>query len=85
MAPAALHRQSEPMSVSRRFIIVSSRLLTASMAPLAIGMCLDVYLVARVIVQTQTVAVMVAVSLLDTCLVFWLLLPRIEHKSRRRA
>lgn len=85
MAPAALHRQSEPMSVSRRFVIVSSRLLMASMAPLAIGICLDVYLVARVIVQTQIVAVAVAVSLLGVFLVFWLLLPRIERESRRRA
>src|SRR5678815_3624575 len=34
MAPAALHRQTEPMAVSRRFITISSRLLMASMAPL---------------------------------------------------
>jgi len=30
MAPAALHRQSEPMSVSRQFITTSSRLIMAS-------------------------------------------------------
>ena len=63
----------------------ASRLLMASMAPLAIGICLDVYLVARVIVQTQMVAATVAVSLLGVFLVFWLLLPRIERESRRRA
>src|SRR5438045_1935073 len=37
MAPAALHRQMEPMAVSRRFIRISSGLLMASMAPLAVG------------------------------------------------
>ncbi len=42
MAPAALHRQTEPEAVSRRFITISSRLLMASMAPLAVGICLDV-------------------------------------------
>jgi hypothetical protein len=49
MAPAPLHRQTEPMAVAKRVITISSRLLMASMAPLAIGICLDVYLVARVI------------------------------------
>src|SRR5256885_462626 len=53
MAPAALHRQTEPRSVSKRFITISSRLLMASMAPLAVGICLDVYLVARVIAGSQ--------------------------------
>src|SRR5512132_3478766 len=31
MSPAALHRQTEPLSVSRRFISMSSRLLMASL------------------------------------------------------
>jgi len=53
MAPAALHRQTEARSVSTRFITVSSRLLMASMIPLALGICLNVYLVARVIVGSR--------------------------------
>jgi hypothetical protein len=76
MAPAALHRQTEPRSVSKRFIVISSRLLMASMAPLAIGICLDVYLVARVIVGSELVAAMVAVPLFGVFVAFWLLLPR---------
>src|SRR6186713_728150 len=40
MSPAALHRQTEPLSVSRRFISASSRLLMASLIPLAVGICL---------------------------------------------
>ena len=51
MAPAALHRQTEPMAISQRFIDISSRLLMASMAPLAIGICLDVYVIARIIAR----------------------------------
>lgn len=76
MAPAALHRQTEPEAVSRRFITISSRLLMASMAPLAIGICLDVYVVARVIVGSRGVAGVVATSLLGVFIAFWLLLPR---------
>ena len=82
MAPAALHRQTEPEAVSRRFITISSRLLMASMAPLAAGICLDVYLVARVIVGSRGVPGVVAASLLGVFIVFWLLLPRAVRRMR---
>jgi hypothetical protein len=81
MSPAALHRQTEPEAVSRRFITVSSRLLMASMAPLALGICLDVYVVARVIADSRGIAGIVATLLLAVFIAFWLLLPR----SVRRA
>jgi hypothetical protein len=82
MAPAALHRQVEPQAVSRRFITISSRLLMASMAPLAVGICLDVYLVARIIVGSPGIAGMVAALLLGVFTVFWLLLPRVVRRRR---
>jgi len=81
MAPTAVHRQTEPASVSRRFITISSRLLMASMIPLAIGICLDVYIVARVIVDSRGVAAIVAASLLAVFIVFWLLLPRAVRRA----
>jgi Family of unknown function (DUF6328) len=81
MAPTAVHRQTEPESVSRRFITISSRLLMASMIPLAIGICLDVYIVARVIVDSRGVAGIVAGSLLAVFIVFWLLLPRAVRRA----
>jgi hypothetical protein len=82
MAPAALHRQTEPTAVSRRFIMISSGLLMASMAPLAAGICLDVYVVARVIVRSRGVAGVLAASLLGVFIVFWLLLPRAVRRRR---
>jgi hypothetical protein len=81
MAPAAVHRQREPEAISRRFITISSRLLMASMIPLAIGICLDVYIVARVIVDSRGVAGIVAASLLAIFIVFWLLLPRAVRRA----
>jgi DMSO reductase anchor subunit len=81
MAPAALHRQSEPMSVSRGFIASSSRLLMASMVPLAAGICLDVYVIARVILGTSVGAVVVSLLLLGVFIVFWRVLPQ---RARRR-
>jgi hypothetical protein len=85
MAPAALHRQTEPRAVSGRFIAISSRLLMASMAPLAIGICLDVYLIARVIVGSGRIASMVAAPLLGVFIVFWFLLPRAVRGRRDAA
>ena len=84
MTPAALHNQTEPLAVSSRFIRISSRLLMASLAPLALGLCLDIYLVARVIVGTRGVAATVAASLLGVFIVLWLVLPRLS-RSRSTA
>jgi hypothetical protein len=82
MAPAALHRQTEPEAISRRFITISSRLLMASMVPLAAGICLDVYVVARVIVGSRGVAGAIAGSLVGVFIVFWLLLPRAVRRRQ---
>ena len=82
MAPAALHRQTEPMAVSRRFIVISSRLLMASMAPLTVGLCLDVYVVARVIVDARGIAAAIAVALLGVFIAFWFVLPRFARLPR---
>ena len=76
MAPAALHRQTEPMAISQRFIDISSRLLMASMAPLAVGICLDVYVIARIIARSSGGAGVVAAFLFGVFLVFWVLVPR---------
>ena len=83
MAPAALHRQSEPMSVSREFIATSSRLLMASMVPLAASICLDVYVIARVILGTTSGAGIVAALLLGVFVVFWRLIPQAARRRRR--
>jgi hypothetical protein len=83
MAPAALHRQSEPMSVSRQFITTSSRLLMASLIPLSAGICLDVYVIARVILGTKAGAAVVAVILLVVFVVFWRVIPQRARRRRR--
>jgi hypothetical protein len=85
MAPAAVHRQTEPLAVSRRFIAVSSRLLMASMVPLAVGICVDVYIVARVIIGSRLDAELVAAGLLVVFIVFWMVVPRIGRRSRGAA
>jgi Family of unknown function (DUF6328) len=83
MAPAALHRQSEPRSVSERFINVSSTLLLAGMFPLALGISLDVYLISAMIMGTPEAGGLMAGALLLVFAALWLWLPARERRLRR--
>lgn len=76
MSPAALHRRTERRVISEAFIALSSRLLSWSMAPLAIGTALDVYLVARLITRQPVQALAFAVGVLLTFILLWFFLPR---------
>jgi hypothetical protein len=51
MTPAAIHRRLGVRRVTERFLVVSTRLLLASMVPLALGIALDFYLIARLVVD----------------------------------
>ena len=80
IAPAAVHRHMDPLVVSRRFITISSALLMASMAPLAAGICLDVYIVGRVILGGSAGAALIAGLTLLVFIVFWLVVPRMARR-----
>lgn len=83
MAPAALHRQAEPRSVSERFIHVASRLLLWGMLPLALGISLEVYLIGQMILENETWAVAVAAGAFVLFSLFWLGLPVLERRKWR--
>jgi hypothetical protein len=82
MTPAATHRQWNPCQVSLAFIRLSTRLLVWSMAPLALGLCLDFYLVARVITGATHVA-WFAGALLAVFAGLWFVLPRLVGRGAR--
>lgn len=75
MTPAAFHRQTGPDEVTHHFLQLSGRLLLASMPPLALSVCADVYLIARVILGSPGAALCAAL-LLALYLLLWFLLPR---------
>jgi hypothetical protein len=81
MSPAAYHRQSGPDEISETFIRLSTRLLLWSMPPLAVGICLDFYLIARIILNSGLVPLLAAGMLLGF-LSLWFLLPRIRSLQR---
>ncbi|HEX7153734.1 MAG TPA: DUF6328 family protein [Thermoanaerobaculia bacterium] len=81
MTPAAWHRLRHPRSVSDHFVRVSSRLLLASMLPLATSISLEVYLVARVILKSTSGALAVAAGAFATFATLWLLLPALWKRG----
>jgi hypothetical protein len=80
MTPAAIHRQTQQRQVSERFIWISSRFVLASMFPLAIALCLDMYLIGVVILGRTALSVAFAAALLACIFLLWILVP-----SRERA
>ena len=75
MAPASLHRQAEPRFATERFLRVGTRLLLAAMFPLSTSICLDVFLVARIVWQRSGVAVAISAVMLVMFFALWSLLP----------
>jgi hypothetical protein len=78
MTPAAVHRQSQQRRVSERFIWLSSAFLVASMYPLAAGVCLDIYLIARIVLESKPAAAAIAAAVLLIFLGLWIAVPRRE-------
>jgi hypothetical protein len=83
MAPAAVHRCTQQRDVSERFVWLSSRLLRASMLPLAAAVCLDLFLIAGRIVDDDRVAWVVAAAQALVFAGLWVALPWSE--ARRQA
>jgi len=75
MTPAAYHRQMGARQVTDRFVRISTRLLLTSMVPLAISICIDFYLVGRIVAGRGWVA-SVAIVLFVLFLCLWFVLPR---------
>jgi hypothetical protein len=80
MTPAALHRQTQPTEVSERFIWVASRLLLASMLPLVLGLCFEVYVVSMVVAGSAAVAFALAALTAALFGALWIALPRYERR-----
>ncbi len=75
VAPAAYHRQAKHQ-ISKHFIELSSSLIAWAMPPLAIGTCLDVYLVTRVIVGSTEVSIAVTAVIFSLYAWTWFILPQ---------
>jgi uncharacterized protein DUF6328 len=75
MTPAALHRQNGPREVTDTLVRVSSRLLLWSMAPLALSIAIDFYLVSRIITGRRLTCLL-ATAIFAFFSGLWFVLPR---------
>lgn len=80
MTPAAYHRIAERGRVSRRMIVLSSRLITAGLVPLMFGIALDVYVVCVAAMGDPRLGVAGAAVVLAVFTTLWFVFPI----SRRR-
>jgi hypothetical protein len=81
MTPAAYHRQTGPRVVTAAFVRLSSRLLVASMVPLALGIALDVYVVGGVIIS-KPIAAVLALLLTGCFFGLWFVWPHLRRGAR---
>jgi hypothetical protein len=82
LTPAAYHRQIDHVSITRRFIDVSTRLMLWSMASLALSIGLDLYLVSRLILHNTLASLLIMLGLFVLFIFLWLVLPRSELLKR---
>jgi hypothetical protein len=81
MTPAAYHRQKHTHKATEKFVRISSRLLLWSMPPLAVSLCLEFYLICRVILGGG-VGVWLAAALFALLFFLWFVLPRVTVLDR---
>jgi hypothetical protein len=85
LAPAAYHRQAERDRISRRFVDMSSRLLSLAMLPFIAGVCLDTYLLGRLIIDGNRVpSLLAALGLCAVLTGLWFVWPGLHGRRRRR-
>jgi hypothetical protein len=79
-APVAYHRQAKH-HVSVHFIRLGSRFLEMALTPLAVGTCMDIYIVAKIITTSIPIAILIALLLFCMYLGIWFIYPRIRSKN----
>ena len=84
MAPAAYHRQAERGCISRRFVDLTSVLLTLSLVPLTVGIVIDTYLIGWLVLGKDGLSLGLAAALLVVLVGLWFVLPQLGNHPRRR-
>lgn len=80
MTPAAYHRQMERGWVTRRFVDLTSLLLTLSLAPLILGLGCDAFILVRLVGGADGLALTGAGGVIVVLGALWFILPRLLGK-----
>ena len=84
MTPAAYHRQVLPRQASSSFLLLASRFISAAMVPLAAGLAIDVYLVAKVITDQGAFSAVLALGIFAALAMLWFGYPQWRASARHR-
>ena len=84
MTPAAYHRIAERGRTSSRFTALASWLIAAAMAPLALSIALDAFVVSMMIAGNPVVGALIGASLATMFVAMWFVWPTVEARRRRR-
>jgi hypothetical protein len=84
MTPAAYHRIAESGSMSPFFVSLASSLVAAAMLPLMIALCIDVYLLGRVILGKAEIAGAIGITLFVLFGLLWYAFPLAMYWRRSR-
>jgi hypothetical protein len=80
MAPAAYHRMQGARHVTQRFIRVSSRLLLLALGPLALGLSLDVFLLGKLVLESDGIAMALGAFVFAVMIFMWYVFPRVATR-----
>jgi hypothetical protein len=82
MTPAAYHRQVLRNTVTQEFVALSGRFLLWSMFPLMAAICLDFYLIGKLVLGDTFSSAILTALLFTVFVVPWFLLPRVSRLRR---
>jgi DMSO reductase anchor subunit len=85
MTPAAIHRRTGSLRVTKKFIQSSARLLLWSMFPLLTGICLDFYLISRIITKSVPLALLFAFIIFGLFVLLWFVFPRLSFRKQEES
>jgi hypothetical protein len=80
LAPAAYHRIAEPDQISNYFCRFGSQCLSICLAPLAVGLCLDLFLITNLTTNSRKFATVASAVLFLLYIVAWFLFPAISKR-----
>jgi hypothetical protein len=76
MTPAAYHRQAMQRAVSDAFLRLGSRLVSAALVPLAVGLSIEIFIVSRLVTESLVASVAIGIVTLAVLMGLWLAFPR---------
>ena len=84
IAPAAHPRIAEQGRLSERFVVLTSRLIAGALLPLALGLALDVFIVAALILGDRSAGACAGGGTAAVLLLLWFAWPGVRRLRRRR-